>query len=127
MTLSRSYWCHVDYVGLAVDNLTPRGTLMAYPGRAITWLRVEARGIATGLERESFGVLWTWLGDHQGAGVAVHELRCARPYDFRLQAEEGSRAWSARLAAVLPVVDSCGGAARPPRELAPSGAIRPPP
>lgn len=127
MTLPRSFWCHADYVGPVVDNLTPKGTLTVDPGRAITWMREEARDIATGLDRGSFGVLWAWLGDHQGAGAAVHELGCARPYVFCLQAEQGSWAWTAHLVSVLPVVDSCAVSARLPRELAPSGAIRPPP
>lgn len=107
MTLPRSFWCHVDYVGPVVGDLTPRGALTPFPGRAITWLREAARDITPGLDRESFVVVWAWLGDHQGAGEAVRELRCARPYDFRLQAERGRWAWTAHLVTVVPVVESC--------------------
>ncbi|MFJ5734720.1 hypothetical protein [Streptomyces microflavus] len=127
MTLPRSFWCHVDYVGPAVDNLTPQSVLTPFPGRAITWLREAARDIAPGLDRESFASVWAWLGDHQGAGRAVHELRCGLPYDFRIQAENCCWVWSVHIVTVLPVVDSCLVAPHRPRELVPGVAIRPPP
>lgn len=127
MTLPRSFWCHVDYVDPAVDGLTPQSALTPYPGHAVTWLRESVRDIAPQLDRESFASAWAWLGDHQGVGVATYELRCGRPYGFRLQAEIHRWMWTAHLVTVLPVVDPCLVSTPPPCEFASCVAIRPPP
>lgn len=121
--LSRTYWCHRDYVGPSREFLEPLSASTPYPGRAIVWMRESVREALSELDRPTFAVAWAWLGDHQAAGAAVQELRQGRPYTFTIPTAAGGWSWSAYLVSVLPVIEPCPNSARSKRQLAPVEAI----
>ncbi|MEV8331982.1 hypothetical protein [Streptomyces niveus] len=105
--LPRTYWCHRGYQGPVRVRIAPTGTTAPYPGLALDWMRESVRAALPGLGRESFGTAWAWLGDHRAVAVAVHELRCGRPYAFTLPTEVGCWTWTVRVVTVLPLGDPC--------------------
>ncbi|MEU0839474.1 hypothetical protein ABZ370_08380 [Streptomyces sp. NPDC005962] len=104
--LPRAYWCHADYLGPSAGRGVAEDRTTAFPGHAITWMRQAVREVTPHLEAEPFAVAWAWLGNHERAGTAVHDLRSGRPYAFEVRTPNARWKWTAHLVSVLPVVET---------------------
>ncbi|QKV95940.1 hypothetical protein HUT19_32850 [Streptomyces sp. NA02950] len=109
MTLPRGYWCQVIYTEPNRSDAVVLSMTTGFPGRAITWLRTTAPNIAVDMDREAFGTVWAWLGDHQGASKAVRELHSGRPYTVGLGRSERPVWLLAHPVPCLPLASTCIG------------------
>ncbi|MBL1099501.1 hypothetical protein [Streptomyces coffeae] len=107
MTLPRGYWCQVIYTEPDRPDAVVLSTTTGFPGRAVTWLRTTARNVAVDLDREAFGTVWAWLGDHQGAGMVVKDLHNGIPYTARLGSSERPMWLVVHPVSCLPLFDVC--------------------
>ncbi|QKV90415.1 hypothetical protein HUT19_40935 [Streptomyces sp. NA02950] len=122
MTMPRGYWCQVIYTEPGQRDAVALSTTTGFPGRTITWLRTNVRNIAVNLDRDSFGIVWAWLGDHQGAGAAVHNLHKDIPYTARLGSNERPVWLIVHPVSCLDLVDTCTGSS--PRVLSALSPVR---
>lgn len=119
--LPRTYWCHAALDSPAPGSEPPIDITTEAPGQAIEWVRESVRAISPLLDRETFHIVWGWLGDHRAVRAAVVDLRRGKPYTFTVPTLTGRWTWVASPVSVLPIVNRCSASSR--RQLGPSAAI----
>lgn len=127
--LPRTYWCHADRHGVEPDVVPLKDVTTNSPGAAVEWVRESVREVSASLDRETFHLVWGWLGDHRAVQAAVVELRRGEPYTFAVEGRTDRWRWTAYPVSALPLVSTCPRSTSRERigELAAAGARGMPP